>query len=75
MFVRRPEACGPARAAVRGVIDAVTSEAGLIPGRFAAGRKVVRDALREELRGRNDLPILFAGHAWLERGAGRRITG
>ena len=50
MFLRRPEECGPAQATVRDVIDAVTSKAGLILGRFAAERKVVRDALREELR-------------------------
>jgi Pentapeptide repeats (8 copies) len=44
---------------VREVIDTITSKAVLILGRFTAERKVVLDALREELRKRNYLPILF----------------
>jgi uncharacterized protein YjbI with pentapeptide repeats len=44
---------------VRGVIDTITSRAVLILGRFTAERKIVLDALRDELRKRNYLPILF----------------
>jgi hypothetical protein len=44
---------------IRDVIDTVTSKAVLILGRFTDERKVVLDALREELRKRNYLPILF----------------
>jgi uncharacterized protein YjbI with pentapeptide repeats len=44
---------------IRGVIDTVTSKAVLILGRFTHERKAVLDALREELRKRNYLPILF----------------
>jgi uncharacterized protein YjbI with pentapeptide repeats len=44
---------------VRDVIDTVTSKVVLILGRFTAERKAVLDALREELRKRNYLPILF----------------
>ena len=44
---------------VRDVIDTITSKAVLILGRFTKERKAVLDALREELRKRNYLPILF----------------
>jgi uncharacterized protein YjbI with pentapeptide repeats len=44
---------------IRDVIDTVTSKAVLILGRFTDERKKVLDALREELRKRNYLPILF----------------
>ena len=44
---------------VRDVIDTITSKAVLILGRFTDKRKVVLDALREELRKRNDVPMLF----------------
>ena len=44
---------------VRDVIDTITSKAVLILGRFTADRKAVLDAIREELRKRNYLPILF----------------
>jgi uncharacterized protein YjbI with pentapeptide repeats len=44
---------------LRDVIDTVTSKAVLILGRFTAERKAVLDALREELRKRDYLPILF----------------
>src|SRR5262249_3092700 len=44
---------------VRDVIDTITSKAVLILGRFTDERKAVLDALREELRNRNYLPILF----------------
>jgi hypothetical protein len=44
---------------IRDVIDTITSKAVLILGRFTDERKAVLDALREELRKRNYLPILF----------------
>jgi uncharacterized protein YjbI with pentapeptide repeats len=44
---------------VRDVIDTITSKAVLILGRFTDARKAVLDALREELRKRDYLPILF----------------
>jgi uncharacterized protein YjbI with pentapeptide repeats len=44
---------------IRDVIDTITSKAVLILGRFTAERKAVLDALREELRRRDYLPILF----------------
>jgi uncharacterized protein YjbI with pentapeptide repeats len=44
---------------IREVIDTITSKAVLILGRFTDERKAVLDALREELRKHNYLPILF----------------
>jgi len=44
---------------VRDVIDTITSKAVLILGRFTDERKAVLDAIREELRKHNYLPILF----------------
>jgi uncharacterized protein YjbI with pentapeptide repeats len=44
---------------IRKVIDTITSKAVLILGRFTHERKAVLDALREELRKRDYLPILF----------------
>jgi uncharacterized protein YjbI with pentapeptide repeats len=44
---------------IRDVIDTITSKAVLILGRFTDERKAVLDAMREELRKRNYLPILF----------------
>jgi hypothetical protein len=44
---------------VRDVIDTITSKAVLILGRFTEERKPVLEALREELRQREYLPILF----------------
>jgi uncharacterized protein YjbI with pentapeptide repeats len=44
---------------IRDVIDSITSKAVLILGRFTDERKAVLDALREELRKRDYLPILF----------------
>jgi hypothetical protein len=44
---------------IRDVIDTITSKAVLILGRFTDERRAVLDALREELRKRNYLPILF----------------
>ena len=44
---------------IRDVIDTITSKVVLILGRFTNKRKAVLDALREELRKRDYLPILF----------------
>jgi len=44
---------------IRQVIDTITSKTVLILGRFTQERKPVLEALREELRQRNYLPILF----------------
>src|SRR3954451_16351515 len=44
---------------IRDVIDIITSKAVLILGRFTPERKAVLDALRDELRKHNYLPILF----------------
>jgi hypothetical protein len=44
---------------LRDVIDTITSKVVLILGRFTEERKTVLDALREELRKRDYLPILF----------------
>jgi uncharacterized protein YjbI with pentapeptide repeats len=44
---------------IRDVIDTITSKAVLILGRFTDERKAVLDALREELRKRDYLPMLF----------------
>ena len=55
---------------VREVIDTITSKVVLILGRFTDERKAVLDALRDELRKRNYLPILFD----FDKPAGRDIT-
>ena len=44
---------------IRHVIDTITSKVVLILGRFTPERKAILDALREELRNRHYLPILF----------------
>jgi len=44
---------------IREVIDTITSKVVLILGRFTKERKPVLDALRDELRKRNKLPVLF----------------
>jgi hypothetical protein len=44
---------------IRDVIDTIGKKAVLILGRFTAERKSVLDAIREELRRRDYLPILF----------------
>jgi hypothetical protein len=44
---------------IRHVIDTISSKVILILGRFTPERKAVLDALREELRRRDYLPILF----------------
>jgi uncharacterized protein YjbI with pentapeptide repeats len=55
---------------IRQVIDTITSKAVLILGRFVEERKVILDALREELRSCDYLPILFD----FDKPAGRDIT-
>ena len=44
---------------IRDVIDTITSKVVLILGRFTPERKAVLDAIRDELRKRNYLPVLF----------------
>src|SRR5712692_3307193 len=44
---------------IRAVIDTITSKMVLILGRFTHSRKVILDAIREELRKRNYTPVLF----------------
>jgi uncharacterized protein YjbI with pentapeptide repeats len=56
---------------IRDVIDTITSKAVLILGRFTQERKVVLDALRDELRKRNYLPILFD----FDKPASKDLTG
>ena len=46
-------------AKIREVIDTITSKVVLILGRFTPERKVVLDALREELQKRDYVPVLF----------------
>ncbi len=55
---------------IRHVIDTITSKVVLILGRFSEERKVVLDALRNALRERDYLPILFD---W-EKPSSRDIT-
>jgi hypothetical protein len=44
---------------IRHIIDTITTKVVVILGRFTDERKVVSDALREELRDNDYLPILF----------------
>jgi uncharacterized protein YjbI with pentapeptide repeats len=55
---------------LRQVIDTITSKVVLILGRFTADRKAVLDAIRDELRQRGYLPVLFD----FEKPAGRDLT-
>jgi uncharacterized protein YjbI with pentapeptide repeats len=59
---------------VREVIDTITSKVVLILGRFTDERKAVLDALRDELRKRNYLPILFDFDKPASRNADETIT-
>jgi len=56
---------------VRHVIDTITSKVVLILGRFTPERKVVLDTIREELRKRDYVPILFD----FEKPASKDLTG
>ena len=55
---------------LRQVIDTITSKVVLILGRFTEDRKAVLEAIRDELRQRDYLPILFD----FEKPAGRDLT-
>jgi hypothetical protein len=59
---------------IRRIIDTITSKAVLILGRFTDERKAVLDALREELRKRNYLPILFDFDKAVSRNTDETIT-
>jgi hypothetical protein len=59
---------------IRDVIDTITSKAVLILGRFTDERKAVLDALRDELRKRNYLPILFDFEAPESRNVTETVT-
>jgi uncharacterized protein YjbI with pentapeptide repeats len=56
---------------IRHVIDTITSKVVLILGRFTSERKVVLDALREELRKRDYSPVLFD----FEKPVSKDLTG
>jgi uncharacterized protein YjbI with pentapeptide repeats len=58
-------------AKIRNVIDTITSKAVLILGRFTDERKAVLDALRDQLRKRDYLPILFD----FDKPANKDLTG
>jgi hypothetical protein len=55
---------------IRDIIDTITSKVVLILGRFTPQRKAILDGLREELRRRDYLPILFD----FDKPASRDIT-
>jgi uncharacterized protein YjbI with pentapeptide repeats len=55
---------------IRNVIDNITSKVVLILGRFTTERKIILDAIRDELRKRNYTPVLFD----FEKPANRDIT-
>ncbi len=56
---------------IRSVIDTITSKVVLILGRFTPERRVVLDAIRDELRKRNYLPVSFD----FEKPANKDLTG
>jgi hypothetical protein len=56
---------------IRSVIDTITSKVVLILGRFTPERKVVLEAIRDELRKRDYLPVLFD----FEKPASKDLTG
>ena len=57
-------------AKVRSILDTITSKVVLILGRFTPERKEVLDTIREKLRRRNYLPVLFD----FEKPANRDLT-
>ncbi|OKO76368.1 pentapeptide repeat-containing protein [Bradyrhizobium sp. NAS96.2] len=59
---------------LREVIDTITSKVVLILGRFTDQRKAVLEALRDELRKRDYLPILFDFEKPLSRDTDETIT-
>jgi hypothetical protein len=56
---------------IRHLIDTITSKVVLILGRFTPERKIVLDAIRDELRKRDYAPILFD----FEKPASKDLTG
>jgi uncharacterized protein YjbI with pentapeptide repeats len=56
---------------IRSVIDTITSKVVLILGRFTPERKAVLEAIRDELRKRDYLPVLFD----FEKPASKDLTG
>jgi hypothetical protein len=64
----------PSNQKIRDVIDTITSKVVLILGRFTDEGKAVLDALRDELRNRNYLPILFDFHKPVSRNTDETIT-
>jgi uncharacterized protein YjbI with pentapeptide repeats len=58
-------------AKIRHVIDTITSKVVLILGRFTQERKAVLDAIRDELRKRDYIPVLFD----FEKPASKDLTG
>jgi uncharacterized protein YjbI with pentapeptide repeats len=56
---------------IRHALDTITSKVVLILGRFTPERKIVLDTIREELRKRDYLPILFD----FEKPASKDLTG
>jgi Pentapeptide repeats (8 copies) len=59
---------------IRSVIDTITSKMVLILGRFTAERKPTLDALRDELRRRNYLPMLFDFKGPMSRTTDETVT-
>jgi hypothetical protein len=60
---------------LRKVIDTITTKVVLILGRFSEERKVVLDAVRDALRTRGLLPVIFRFlHAHLSRRAARAAS-
>ncbi len=59
---------------LRDVIDTVGKKAVLILGRFADERKAVLDAIRDELRKRNYVPILFDFEKPASRGLSETVS-
>src|SRR5260370_4468461 len=55
---------------IRDVIDTITSKVVLILGRFTPERKIILDAIRDELRKQNYTPVLFD----FEKPANRDLT-
>jgi hypothetical protein len=56
--------------AIRGIVDTITTKVVLILGRFTPERKAILDAIRNELRKHDLLPVLFD----FEKPARRDIT-
>jgi uncharacterized protein YjbI with pentapeptide repeats len=59
---------------IRDIIDTLTSKVVLILGRFTPERKPVLDAIKEELRGHNYVPVLFDFEGPLSRDFTETVT-